>query len=336
MDGWFITAIFLMLLAIGITAAWRVFRRKAHKAEVAAAVRSEQSSSHSYSSESLNSKFNPRSVSRWLGFATLAFWIMVGFTLGLSSVQQVSTKHVAAVTSFGKPVGHMDNGLHVKLPWEKVTELDATIQTNSHSGTDAKDDTPCTDVRIANQNTACVDNSIRWRIRGDKADSLFQDYKDTDNIRDSIVTRKLGEILNLTFKSYDPLAVDKTGSSTAPSQDFLSDQATKLMRAAVGEDVDVLEVIVSFEHFDPNTQSRLNALQAEVANTRIATQKQLTADAEAIANGKIAASVNNDPNVLVSKCFDIMTQMVKDKQPIPAGFSCWPNSNGSVVIPGGK
>jgi hypothetical protein len=325
-DGWSIIAIILVLLGAGVTATWRVYKRKAHTAEVAAA-RTQVGRSGS------DSEFAPQSVARFLGFATLVVWVLMGFTLGLSSVEQVSTKHVGAVTSFGKPVSHMDNGLHTKWPWEKVTELDATIQTDSHTGTDPKDDTPCTQVRIANLNTACVDNSIRWRIRGDRADALFQDYKDTEKVRDSIVTRKLGEILNLTFKDYDPLAVDKDGNSTAPSQDFLSAQATKLMQAAVSDNVDVLEVIISFEHLDPNTQNRLNSIQAEVGNTRIAKQKQLTAEAEAIANGKIAASVNNDPNVLVSKCFDILAQMVKDKQTIPAGFSCWPNSNGTVVLP---
>lgn len=343
MDGWFDFVIFLALLATAATIAWRVYRGKTKQEAAIEAARKEDTRSSersSYSSGYRSSSYDNTSsdsyaplASRILGFVTLGLWIFTAVALGTSCTSQVSTKHVGVVTSFGKPVGYQSNGLHLKAPWENVTELDATIQTDSHSGTDKNDTTPCTQVRIANQNTACVDNSVRWRIRGDQSDELFQDYKDTEHVRDSIVTRKLGEILNLTFKDYDPLAVDKDGNSTAPSQDFLSEQASKLLAAAIGDKVQVLEVIVSFEHFDPNTEDRLHALQAEAANTRIAKQKQLTADAEAIANDKIAASISHDPYVLVNKCFDIMAQMVKDKQPIPPGTSCWPNSSGAVVLP---
>ncbi|HEX3082095.1 MAG TPA: hypothetical protein VHQ86_02475, partial [Candidatus Saccharimonadia bacterium] len=67
---------------------------------------------------------------------------------------------------------------------------------------------------------------------------------------------------------------------------------------------------------------------------RIAKQKELTAAAEAAANAALAASVSKDPNVLVSKCLDILAQMEKDKMPIPAGVSCWPGGSGTAVIAG--
>ena len=71
----------------------------------------------------------------------------------------------------------------------------------------------------------------------------------------------------------------------------------------------------------------VNAFNSEVANTRIAEQRKLTAEKEAEANRVLSASVSNDPNVLVSKCLDI----VKARGGSPAG--CWP---GTGVIAGIK
>jgi regulator of protease activity HflC (stomatin/prohibitin superfamily) len=277
-----------------------------------------------------------KTVVFWLKWASVGLLVLAVLFTGISSATIVSTKNVGVVTSFGRPTGSLDNGFHMVLPWEKVTELDGAIQTDSHTGNGKDDSTPCTTVRIAHQSTACVDNSIRWRIRQGSADSLFRDYKDFANIRDSLVTRELGAALNTVFKDFDPLATDEKGNAISPSQDVLSASVTKLLQAQIGTDVEVLNVIVPIVHFDDNIQGRINALQTEVANTRIAQQRQLTADADAIANGKLAGSVSKDPNVLVSKCFDTLAQMVKDKQPIPAGFSCWPGSQSAVVVPATK
>lgn len=138
------------------------------------------------------------------------------------------------------------------------------------------------------------------------------------------------------FKNFDPLAVDAEGNSIAPNLDVLSTQATQALQAEIGTQIDVLNVIIPIVHFDDATQGRINALQAEIANTRIAKQKQQTADAEADANRKLSGSVSNDPNVLVSKCLDLLAQMEKDKIAIPAGFSCWPGNQTPVIVNSGK
>src|SRR5690606_13462027 len=117
-----------------------------------------------------------------------------------ASATIVPTKQVGIVTSFGKPTGVLTNGLHFVKPWEKVTQMDAAIQTDNNVGEEA------TTIRLGNQSTAEVENSIRWRIRPDKADVLYQDYRDFDKVRDSLVTRELKEAMNQTFKDYDPLS----------------------------------------------------------------------------------------------------------------------------------
>jgi len=345
MPGTLQWAIALAVLAAVAFTVWRVLRSKDAKvtadAEAKAAERRESTSSRlgypDYESTRSVSRDNTTQylvwavpVAKWVSVALLALSMIL---LGSSSFTLVSTKNVGVVTEFGKPVGSLDNGFHLIKPWNKVTELDGAIQTDSHAGTDQKDTTPCTSVRIAHQSVACVDNSIRWRIKQGAADRLFRDYKDFANIRDSLVTRELNAALNTVFKDYDPLATDEKGNTISPSQDVLSTSVTKLLQAQIGDDIDVLNVIVPIVHFDDQTQGRINALQAEVANTRIAKQKQQTADATAEANRKLAGSVSKDPNVLVATCFDVLAQMVKEKQPVPAGFSCWPGSNSAVVVP---
>jgi hypothetical protein len=49
--------------------------------------------------------------------------------------------------------------------------------------------TPATTVRLGNNSTAFVDNSVRWRIQPAAADELFLDYRQFENVRDNLVTR---------------------------------------------------------------------------------------------------------------------------------------------------
>lgn len=255
--------------------------------------------------------------------------------LGLGSIVHtmvtvVPTKEFGVVTSFGRPVRTLSNGIHLKAPWEKVVEIDAAIQTDNHTS-DAKS---CISVRIAHQATACVDTSIRWRIKDSATDGLYQNYRDFENIRDSLVTRDLNASLNAAFEDYDPLAVDANGNATTPSLADLSTKVTQTMQDRIGAQIEVLSVIIPVVNFDQNTQGKVNALLAQVAQTRIAQQAVKTSEAQAQANKVLASSVSKDPNVLVSKCLDIVET---GKVTLPAGFSCWPaTGTGAVVVPGTK
>ena len=230
------------------------------------------------------------------------------------------------MTTFGKPTGSLSNGFHLKAPWQKVTYMDAAIQTDSHTA----DDKSCINVRIAHQATACVDASIRWRIRPDASDALFQNYREFSSIRSSLVDRQLSSSLNKEFASYDALAVDEKGNPTTPTLAKLSEDATKDMRDQIGDQIEVLSVIIPVIKLDDNTQSKANALLAQVAQTRIAEQGVKTAEQQAKANEALAKSVSKDPNVLVSKCLDMVEG---GKVTLPAGFSCWPSSDSAVVVP---
>lgn len=173
----------------------------------------------------------------------------------------------------------------------------------------------------------------QWQIKDDKVavENLFQQHRTFDNVRDSLVTKNLQDVLNEVFQSYDPLAVDpNTGNSGAPELSVLSKQALERMRTAVGDRLIVSQLSVTVLNYDDATQAKINALQGQVAQTRIAEQSVKTAKQQAAANKKLAESVNQNPNVLVSKCLDMIES---GKVQLPAGFSCWPGSGSAVVVP---
>jgi regulator of protease activity HflC (stomatin/prohibitin superfamily) len=254
--------------------------------------------------------------------------------LFFSSLTVVGTRRIGVVTSFGRPTDSLSNGIHFKAPWEKVPELDASIQTDSHAGTGKDDKDPCTDIRIGNESTACVDNTIRWRIVEGEGDQLYRDYRGMDNIRDSLVTRELNAALNGVLGDFNPLdAVSEDNQGGLANLDELASQVADVMRERVDGKIEVLSITLPLIRYDKGTQDRLNAYQAEIANTRIAEQREETASAQARANEALAASVSNDPNVLVSRCLDTLAEMVDAGQTVPPGFSCWPGSGSTLVVP---
>ncbi len=260
---------------------------------------------------------NPAAKTRSLRIAVVAGVIAL-FVVILGSTTIVSARNVGVVTTFGRPSGTLSNGLHWKAPWQSVTEMDGTIQIDNHTGESA------TTVRLGNNSTANVDNSVRWRIQPAAADELFLDYRQFANVRDNLVTRELRAALNEVFADFDPLAPENVEGTNVQA---LGDKVAETLRAKVGGQIEIINVIVPLVNYDQATQDRINALNVEKANTRIAEQRAKTAAAEAKANEILAASVSNDPNVLVSKCLDAARE---------AGISplgCWPNTSVVPTVP---
>ncbi len=249
----------------------------------------------------------------------------------------VGTKKIGVVTSFNKPVGTMSNGIHPKWPWEKVRELDGAIQTDNHLCGKGNEQGSGILVRIGNQSVSCLDVTVRWRIRQQQADALYRDYRSFDHIRDSLVTRDLTQSLNDVFVDYNPLGnINDENVPVAPSLENMSNRVRTLLvgRAGstgrIGQQIEVLSVFIPIVHHDDQTQQKINQYQAARADTRIAQQKVQTARREAEANKVLSSSVSKDPNVLVSKCLDLVKSRGGS---LPAGFTCWPGTSTAVVVP---
>lgn len=312
-----------MLWVILIT----VFGLIAAVAAVSAASMSRQlSKSDGYNSDLRGSRSFARGVAAVCGAITVILVL-------ISTIVTVSTKNVGIVTSFGRPTGQvLSNGLHVKAPWQNVTEFDAAIQTQKFDGDQ------CTTVRLGTEGKACVENSVQWRIKPDAASGLFTDYRSFDAMSSALVERQRVAALNAVFATFDPLSKIKNNNdgSGTPTLQELGAQATAKLQELLGDRLTVDSVVISLVKYDDGTQKKIDAYQAEVAATRIAEQRQQTAQAEAKANELLANSVSKDPNVLVSKCLDTLNDMVKAGQAVPAGFSCWPGGNGAIVVPSAK
>jgi regulator of protease activity HflC (stomatin/prohibitin superfamily) len=260
---------------------------------------------------------NPAGRTTALRIAVVAGGLAI-LVLILGSTTIVSTRNIGVVTTFGRPGATLSNGLHVKAPWQSVTEMNGTIQIDNHTGEAA------TTVRLGNNSTANVDNSVRWRIQPAAADELFLDYREFDNVRDNLVTRELKAALNEVFSDFDPLAPENSDGANVQA---LGDQVAEKLRNKVGGQIEIINVIVPLVNYDQATQDRINALNVEKANTRVAEQRAKTAAAEAKANEILAASVTNDPNVLVSKCLDA----AREAHISPLG--CWPNTTAVPTVP---
>lgn len=266
----------------------------------------------------------------------------------LSCVVKVGTKDVGVVTSFGRPTGRdLNAGIHLKAPWHKVTVLDAAIQPDEFDGDS------CVKVRIGDGSTACASLTIQWQIAPEEASTLFQNYRSNDvneTIRKSLVVTQLKASVNSVLHDFNPLTnVGTSGAPTpngveisaAPDLDAYSTKVKEAMNARLAglnngkRQITVRSVSMSLLSLAQSTQDKINAYQAEVGNTRIAQQQQKTAAAQAAANAALADSVSKDPNVLVSRCLDILGDMVKADQAVPAGFSCWPGSTADLVLAGG-
>jgi len=273
---------------------------------------------------------NPPVNYKWsltIGVAALSLACLI-----VSNFVIVHTKQVGVVTTFNKPVGNLDNGLHHKWPWQKVHEMDGAIQTDNFlCREDGGRDNNGIDVRIGNQSVACLDVTIRWRIRQLAAEALYRDYRGFEHVRESLVVRDLNQSLNDVFVDYNPLAAVNTDAPAAgPSLEELSKRTHDTLVDRVGEQIEILSVFIPIVHHDKQTQTKINQYQAAKADTRIAGQRVQTAIKEAEANKALTATISREPNVLVSKCLD----MVAKGTPLPAGFSCWPGGSGAVVVPG--
>lgn len=246
--------------------------------------------------------------------------------LAASLFYTVPTQEIGIPVTFGKPGPAVTNGIHTKAPWSHVVTMDATIQSEDNEGNRR------TDIRLGSQAQAYVQNYLRWRIAPNTtaADSLYRDYKSFDQIAPKLINQELSSALNQAFASYNPLV---QGSDTSAYNTIAATVMRELQNQPQIKDRIIIEsFVIKKVDFDDATQARIDAYQAEVANTRIADQKERTATAQAQANRILAGSVSKDPNVLVSKCLDMLGEMVAKGQNVPAGFSCWPGGSGTSVI----
>ena len=269
-----------------------------------------------------------------VGLAVTALLLLL-----LASMTMVAAKNYGVVRTFGAVSDDtLDPGLHLKAPWQQVTDIDTTIQPDEYQGDN------CVKVQLGDGGAACVYVTNRWEPVGDKANVIYQDYRSddpTETLQDNVSTQFKAAV-NEVFGDYDPLTevagLDLTDPKTVNSFDFtpdysaLSDEVEQAMNAKMAEFDgvgNVRDVTISYIDFGDGTQGRIDDFIKAVGETRVALQQQARNEAQARANDILADSLRDDPLVLVNKCLDA----IADGFVPPAGFSCWPGAGSAVVLP---
>jgi hypothetical protein len=172
--------------------------------------------------------------------------------------------------------------------------------------------------------------SIRWQMKQEYGPELFQQYKTFDNVRTNLVERNLAVALNEVFASFDPLAPQNLDRSPLPQ---LQGRAADILRDMkdqgghkISDELDIIDVNIPTIGYDQGTEDKINQLNQQRAQTSIATEAQKTAEAQALANEKIAGSISHDPNVITQNC--INAAIAKGISPL----GCWP-MNAQPVVP---
>lgn len=271
------------------------------------------------------------------GVVPVLLLVLAVIFVGLSSVTTVGARSIGIVTTFGRPVDALSAGLHAKAPWQKVADLDGKKQTTNFGGPGSSLYDTIT-VRLGSEGNAEVQASVRWSIATDKtsATELYADYRDMSQITDSLIARETRSAVGLVFNNFNPLAKIQRSQNddggTLPTYDEFSQQITKRLSDRVGKYVTIDSVIVQYVAYDKGTQAKLNAYASEVAETRVAEQREATARAQARANEALSRSISNDPNVLVKQCLDALDKLIENGGTPPIGFTCWPGGSTPPVI----
>ena len=256
----------------------------------------------------------------------------------------VPAKDDGVIVNFGAVSDRtLDSGIHFKAPWSKVVDIDGTIQTDRYHGKEDGDDhSSCIEVQIGDGSTTCMSVTNRWRVDPDHTNEVYKNYRSnnpTDHLRDAVVSTQLlaaaQDVAGTynpvnTLKIVDPADPDSADINFKPDLKAMSKALTENMRERVGHLVIIEDITISFLPTPAKTQDRINAFIREVANTRVKAQEKLSKVEEAKGNEALSDSLKNDPNLLVSKCLD----MVADgKVNLPANFQCFPGGGASAVFP---
>lgn len=295
----------------------------------------------------------------WTGFAPLVILLIVGW---FTCTTTVNAKTEGVLLTFKAPDERLlDSGLAVKAPWQKVVEVDGTRKTdNFNNGKPNAEDDPVQDhtmieCRLGDNGLSKVYASINWSRAEGTSNRVYEQYRAEDPVeemRESLVVPRFKDAINQTCGDYRPtesidaLTIDfakpQEVSQALKSLDLAPDFAA-LSEAATGHMEDLLKpkdgsdplitvekVSISGIQFPKATEDRIQDFIDEATKTRTALQSQATSTATAEANRIIADSVSNDPFVLVSRCFDLISD---GKLKLEPGTSCWPGGGSAVVLP---
>lgn len=239
----------------------------------------------------------------WIALALIPFVVL------MFSITTVEANKWQVRTSFGKPTDRViGSGLSLVAPWTTGTSFSSANQYIRFKSDPKEDEIQRIHVRLAGQSSADLTGVISYTQPKEKIKQLFMDWKTEDRIRNLYIETEAKQAISEALSTYDPLAETKQKEDALS---FFSTEATKKLNERVGNVMTNVKIGITDIDYDDKTEERLGAIQAAVAETRIAVQAALTAEEIANANKKIAASLSSDPVVAFYQCSAMWAEVIR-------------------------
>jgi hypothetical protein len=278
---------------------------------------------------------------RWIPTSIGSALLVLAFVLyAVSGLKSVPVKNIGIPQSFNTVgSGVYTPGTHETwTPWLHLTDVDETVQSTTFrdagndNGTSCKGGMP---VRIGGQQTACINITIQWQVKPQAAGSLFSDYANQGNlmtaVTSAVVVRELEEVTNDVMGDYNPITdvASVTNSSSQASQ-FSTFSPTILndMRAAIGNRINILSILLLPPNYSTSVEQKLQAIQQAYANEAVATENVKVNEQNSLALQKLGTPSQSQ---LEAEC---LTDM-KDGMSAPTAFQCFPGASSGVSVSAG-
>jgi regulator of protease activity HflC (stomatin/prohibitin superfamily) len=282
--------------------------------------------------------------------------LLVGVVMFVTSfVTTVDARAIGIQTSGGRYKDTIGSGRHMTAPWSNVEEWSTRNQTLVFD--DGKDDDDSDNyenegrvtVKLANQGEAYISAIVVWNVGGSTVDKtevtdaqktaikgLWAQYKSFGDMKKSFIKPSVQSASSAQFGTYDPLGqIKAVGDGVTEIKTVSNADWSKLMKDDLGKrysdrGIVLVSVEVTRVDFDKATKDKLDAYNAEIANTRIASQKVETAKQDALASQ--ARATKSAPG-----CEALIRDLAEKDQlkNLPAGWQC-PGTTGPAVVSSNK
>lgn len=240
----------------------------------------------------------------WGGLVAGVSFLLVFLTFAIGGMKSVPVNTTAVPQAFGTVAGAaLPPGTHETWkPWLSTTDISETVQTtNFEPGGLVTGTGTCNGelpIRIVDQQKACADMKIQWRVLSPAADALFHEFSGqtpTANypgddalmttITNNVVVRELEQVTNNDTGDYDPLndALTSGGNATKSLFTTFGPQIQRDMQAALTGQVQIMSVTYPNNDYSTVVENKLSGIQQAQADYLIAKENILVNTAKATA-----------------------------------------------------
>jgi regulator of protease activity HflC (stomatin/prohibitin superfamily) len=273
----------------------------------------------------LTAKAMSRDYSPWLprlgGAAGLVLGLII---LGFTLVATVGPSDVGIKTSFGHVDGDIGPGIHLVAPWQTVTIWDDSIQQTQFTGKN------CLQIRIAGQQSACLDVNIFWKDNPAGSDNQFRSYRTFSRVANAYTSRSvITRFFNNVFERFNPVAEVAAGTTSGTTVSSLAEQVLANTRHSYAGTIYIQTLSAGQIKYDSQVESALSSVIKAKANTAVALQNEQTAKDQRVANQDEQTALT--PQVVQQNCLNMTQTQLQAGNMLPQGWNCMGASSVGVL-----